>query len=89
VHERYRRRVRDLAVQHVRYGTAGPLLYRRFGEAGMPAPRLTGAALAWVSIAGRVPLLPWSARARGRWAVDAGLRLGHLAGSVRHRVLYP
>ena len=89
VHERYRRRVRDLAAQHVRYGTAGPLLYRRFGDAGMPPPRLTGAALAWVSIAGRLPLLPWSARARGRWAVDAGLRLGHLAGSVRHRVLYP
>lgn len=89
VHERYRRRVRDLGAQHARYGTAGPLLYRRFGDAGMPPSGLSSAALAWVSIAGRLPLLPWSARARGRWAVDAGLRLGHLAGSVRHRVLYP
>ena len=88
VHERYRRRLRDVIAQHVRYGTAGPLLYRRFADAGMPGSRLTGAALAWASLAGRLPILPWSARARGRWAIDAGLRFGHLAGSVRHRVLY-
>jgi glycosyltransferase involved in cell wall biosynthesis len=88
VHERYRRRMRDLAAQHVRYGTAGPLLYRRFGEAGMPPGRLGAAAAGWLSIVARLPLLPWSARARGRWAIDAGLRLGHAAGSLRHRVLY-
>lgn len=88
VHERYRRRVRDLAAQHVRYGTAGPLLYRRFANAGMPAPPPSRTLLAWASIGVRVPMLPWSARTRGRWAVDAGLRAGHVVGSVRNRVLY-
>jgi glycosyltransferase involved in cell wall biosynthesis len=88
VHERYRRRIRDLASQHIRYGEAGPLLYRRFRRAGMPPSPLTGAVLGWASIAGRIPSLLWSPGARGRWAIEASLRLGHLTGSLRHRVLY-
>jgi glycosyltransferase involved in cell wall biosynthesis len=88
VHERYRRRIRDLSAQHLHYGEAGPLLYRRFRRAGMPPSSLTGALLGWASIAGRIPTLMWSPRARGRWAIEAALRLGHLTGSLRHRVLY-
>ncbi len=89
VHERYRRRIRDLALQHVRYGAAGPLLYRRFAREGMPPSSLTGAARGWASVVARIPTLPRSAEARGRWVIDAALRLGHLSGSLRHRVLYP
>jgi glycosyltransferase involved in cell wall biosynthesis len=89
VHERYRHRLRDLATQHVRYGQAGPLLYRRFGSAGMPRSRLTRAARGWTSVAGRIPAAMWSPAARGRWVIDAGLRVGLLLGSARQRVLYP
>jgi glycosyltransferase involved in cell wall biosynthesis len=89
VHERYRRRLRDLTTQHVRYGQAGPLLYRRFAQAGMPRSSLTSAARGWASVAGRIPTLMWSPRARGRWVIDAGLRVGLLVGSVRQRALYP
>ncbi|HEV7460014.1 MAG TPA: glycosyltransferase [Solirubrobacteraceae bacterium] len=88
VHERYRRRIRDLASQHVRYGAAGPLLYRRFRRAGMPPSPPGRALLGWASIAGRVPTVVWSGRTRGRWTIEAALRLGQLTGSLRHRVLY-
>jgi glycosyltransferase involved in cell wall biosynthesis len=89
VHERYRRRIRDVASQHLRYGQAGPLLYRRFRHLGMPRSALTGASLGWASIAGRMPTVLWSPRARGRWVLEAALRLGRVTGSLRHRVFYP
>jgi glycosyltransferase involved in cell wall biosynthesis len=88
VHERYRQRIRDLASQHLRYGQAGPLLYRRFRHLGMPRSRLRSAMLVWASIGARTPALLWSPRARGRWALEAALRLGRITGSLRHRVLY-
>ena len=88
VHERYRRRIRDLASQHVRYGQAGPLLYRRFGRAGMPPSPPARAVIGWAAIAARTPTLMWSARARGRWTIEAALHLGRLTGSLRHRALY-
>ncbi|MDX6674973.1 MAG: hypothetical protein QOH11_2391 [Solirubrobacteraceae bacterium] len=88
VHERYRRRIRDLASQHVRYGRAGPLLYRRFRRAGMPPSPPARAVLGWAAIAARTPTLLWSPRARGGWTIEAALRLGRLTGSLRHRALY-
>jgi glycosyltransferase involved in cell wall biosynthesis len=88
VDERYRRRIRDLAVQHLRYGEAGPLLYRRFGRHGMPPSPLTGAAREWASLVAGLPALARSPEARGRWVIEAALRLGHVVGSVRQRVLY-
>jgi glycosyltransferase involved in cell wall biosynthesis len=88
VHERLRSRVGALAAQHYSYGKAGPHLYRRFRSAGMPPRRAlrTARRFAWLACTG--PALPFSARLRGRWTLNAALHAGRLVGSARNRVLY-
>jgi hypothetical protein len=88
VQERLRRDVGSLARQHYAYGQAGPQLYRRFRAAGMPHPPARESLRTWGWLACAWPLLPWSPRLRGRWALEAALRAGGLVGSARNRVLF-
>ncbi|MEK6276630.1 MAG: glycosyltransferase [Actinomycetota bacterium] len=87
VQERLRRRVSSLARQHFRYGTSGPNLYRRFRDAGMPRPRASETLRTWAWILCAWPAASWSARVRGRWALEAALAGGGIAASVRNRLL--
>src|SRR5947207_12145326 len=88
VHERLRADVGSLVRQHYRYGQAGSDLYRRFHRAGMPHSALSESLRTWSWLACAAPLVPWSARVRGRWALEAALGAGRLVGSVRHRVAF-
>jgi glycosyltransferase involved in cell wall biosynthesis len=88
VQHRLSGRVTSLARQHYRYGTTGPRLYRRFREFGMPRRRSTETLGTWAWILCTWPAAAWSDRFRGRWALEAALACGRIAGSVRNRVLY-
>jgi glycosyltransferase involved in cell wall biosynthesis len=88
VHERLRGDVGSLARQHYSYGQAGPRLYRRFRRAGMPRAALGEAVRTCAWLACAWPLLPWSPRLRGRWALEAALQAGRAVGSARDRVLF-
>lgn len=84
-YERLRGSVLALARQHYRYGQAGPWLYRRFAGAGMPRrSRAEGLrTLGWLACT--LPVAPWSARLRGRWALEAALETGRAVASARVR----
>ena len=88
VHYRLRRQVSSLARQHYRYGACGPGLYRRFRDFGMPRRRLADTSRTWAWILSTWPAAAWSERWRGRWALEAAMACGRLAGSVRNRVVY-
>ena len=88
VQERLRERVAPLVRQHYRYGTAGPNLYRRFRDAGMPRPRPSQSLRAWGLILCSWPAAALSRRAMGRWALEASLAAGRLDASLRNRVMF-
>jgi glycosyltransferase involved in cell wall biosynthesis len=88
VQERLRRQLGSLARQHYRYGTAGPHLYRRFRAAGMPRARAVNSLKTWAWMLCAWPAMVWSQRLRGRWALEAALAGGRIAGSARNRVLF-
>jgi len=84
---RYRRSLRALFVQTFRWGSALPALYRRYRPVGMEPRPLGRAVRLWLELAHGLA----SARTRADLApqvVRAGLLLGRLAGSVRHRTPY-
>jgi glycosyltransferase involved in cell wall biosynthesis len=88
VHYRLRGRPAAVLLQHHRYGTASPQLYRRFRTAGMPRPRSREAISTWARLVLALPSLPWSSLARGRWCIEGGLASGRIVGSLRNRVLF-
>jgi GT2 family glycosyltransferase len=69
------------------YGRADALLCRRYRHLGARPP-WAEAARSWLWLAANLPALA-SPVARRSWAHGAGVRLGRLAGSARHRVLCP
>ena len=69
------------------YGQCGPRLYRRYRVEGMRRD-LRGAAKAWLWLVASFPGLVKPARRR-QWVRALGIRLGSLAGSVHHRVIFP
>jgi len=81
-------RARLAARQHYRWGRATPPLYRAFRDAGMGRRTLRTVGKVWADLSLTLPLVPFSARARGRWLRIAALHVGHVVGSVRHRVLF-
>ncbi len=87
VHRRVRTTPGGAFRQHVRYGRSNARLYRRFRAHGMRRSSIARAVLVlgWGVLSS--PLLIGSAH-RHRWAEHIGLRVGRLAGSFRHRVVY-
>jgi glycosyltransferase involved in cell wall biosynthesis len=88
LHYRFRHSLRGRLGQAVAYGRAQPLLYRRFRDEGMPRRGVRFALGEW-----RYALV-CAARARSReeraeGVYLAGLALGRVLGSARHRVVYP
>jgi glycosyltransferase involved in cell wall biosynthesis len=85
---RFRTRLHEHAWQWFRYGASGPHLFRRFRGEGMTRsdPREALADWRW-SLAHATHLLRSSER-RGYWMRNTAWRLGRLAGSLRHRVLF-
>lgn len=85
---RYRTSLRATARQRFRWGASEARLYRDFVVAGLTrtAPRDTLRAWTWTFA--NLPLLPFSARRRGRWTVRTAQQAGRLVGSVREGVLF-
>jgi GT2 family glycosyltransferase len=87
LHYRYRPTVGAMVRQAVVYGTAQPLLYRRFRDDGMPGRALPDAARAWWGLA-RIALHVRSRAELAPVAYLLGVYLGRVRGSVRHRTIY-
>lgn len=87
VHRRLRHGAWAAFRQHLHYGGGAPCLYQRFRPHGMRRSSVVEAArdAGWLVLA--APRLVIG-RDRYRWAETAGLRLGRLSGSVRHRACY-
>jgi GT2 family glycosyltransferase len=85
---RYRMSALDHVRQEYRWGTDDALIYRTFRPSGMPRRRVRRAASEWRQIARAVPQVSTPADAR-RIVGQAARRLGHLRGSVLHRVWFP
>jgi hypothetical protein len=73
--------------QAVVYGTAQPLLHRRFRDRGMPGRGLGAAARAWVGLA-RMAVHVRSREELAPVAYLFGVYAGRIRGSVRHRCVY-
>jgi glycosyltransferase involved in cell wall biosynthesis len=87
LHYRYRSTFVGLVRQAITYGTAQPLLYRRFREAGMPGRSAADVRSAWFGLLREVP----HARSRAQLVSIAylgGVYLGRIRGSVRYRARY-
>jgi GT2 family glycosyltransferase len=87
LHYRYRTEARVLWAQGNRYGFARPALRKKVAAAHLPVPgRLAG----WRSWLWLVPHLLGlgSRQGRARWSWVAGVRTGHLRGSVHARSLF-
>ena len=87
VHYRMRGTPRDLWRQGLAYGTSRPKLRREVARAGLTPPaRFAG----WRSWARLITLLPSlrSTSGRAQWCWIAGVRVGHLRGSVRDRTVF-
>jgi GT2 family glycosyltransferase len=87
LHYRYRSEPEVLWQQGTRYGLNRPRLRRRVAAAGYGVPpRLAGwRSWAWLLAHVRGVQTP---EGRARWAWVAGVRLGHLRGSLRDRTLF-
>lgn len=83
-----RERLGSAFRQHYVRGVAHVQLFDTYRHHGMP--RMAGrAALAWGwLLLTAVPAIPWRSH-RDLWIRRLGLRLGHLAGSLRYRSFYP
>lgn len=84
---RHRHSLRDLWRQHVAFGVADAVLYKRFGEDGVPAPRSRTVLAAYARLLRK---LPWFFIPRKRPSVvrSWAKRWGRLKGSVKERVVY-
>lgn len=79
---------RDVFRQAFAYGRCGPVLYRRYRQAGAHRD-LAGAAKAWLWLLLHSPRLVTAGSERDEWARAAGMRLGRLAGSLGQRAFFP
>ncbi len=86
VHYRFRRRPGELFRQGRAYGACRPLVARRLYNATRRRPSRLAGWRSWVWLARHVPDVV-SRDGRANWAWVAGNRWGHLAGSLRHRML--
>ena len=89
VRQRFRPELGATLLQHVRYGASSARLYRAFRGHGMQSPGVRGALGTWRALLRSSPGLLRSPGRRGHWLRFAAVTVGRLAGSVRHRVLFP
>ena len=90
VHKRFAPGLRAVARQYYGYGRGDPWLYRRFAAAGMTRRDRDEVVRAWSALAwGALLWRRTSQCERCRLVVLAAVTAGRLAGSVRHRVLFP
>jgi GT2 family glycosyltransferase len=87
VAKRERRELREVFRRATAYGRSGPALYRRHRSAGARRD-LAGAAKSWAWLLFSAPGLVEPAR-RTEWTRTAGVRIGRIIGSARHRVFFP
>jgi glycosyltransferase involved in cell wall biosynthesis len=88
IHYRYRTSLRSFAIQRYKWARSNPRLYAQFRDAGMPRPSLKIGLIRWGSLVYRLPFTLFSAKWRAEWVYRAAVALGHLAGSLRWRVLH-
>jgi GT2 family glycosyltransferase len=86
---RLRSGLTPLARQAYGYGNAFAAIYCKFRHAGVPRRRAAQVAQDWWWIVSRAPTVFASRARRGSWIRRFFQNLGQLAGSLRHRVLYP
>lgn len=84
---RHRHSFGELWKQHVAYGYAETVLYRKFRGHGVPRSRLLSALRTYLRLLFRINRL-LDARRRPGWLREAARRSGRLRGSIRERVLY-
>jgi glycosyltransferase involved in cell wall biosynthesis len=84
VHQRFRAGLAAMAWQQCVHGMSAPKLVRAFRRHGVPAPDNRAAVARWRWLAANVSDLWCSPELRGRWVRRAALRVGRLAGSIRH-----
>ncbi len=87
LHYRYRAEPGVLWKQGLRYGINRPRLRCRVGAAGYAPPPWFAGWRSWVWLLANLPGIH-SAEGRARWSWVAGVRMGHLRGSVRDRTLF-
>jgi glycosyltransferase involved in cell wall biosynthesis len=75
-------------MQTFRWSRYEPGLYRRFRDRGMPRSNSKSAAVQWVWLVTRLPLLPFSAAHREVWLRRSAVRAGRLVGSITERLIY-
>jgi glycosyltransferase involved in cell wall biosynthesis len=85
VHYRYRQSARDLWRQGRSYGRCRPLVARMLRDAGMAGPSPLAGWRSWVWLLAHVGHLR-SRAGRATWAWVAANRIGHVEGSLAHRV---
>jgi GT2 family glycosyltransferase len=84
---RLRSTVWGTVKQSYSYASGKPQLYREFRKDGLPRS-FVRMLLAWGRLVICVPCLVMSKRLRSKWMNMAAVRLGHLKGSIRERVVY-
>jgi GT2 family glycosyltransferase len=85
VHYRYRSDLRGTARQAYGYGISHTHIYRLYRGRGVGKPKTLRGLKAWAKLLVRVGDLLHE-EGRGSWVFSAGIRIGHLSGSLRHRV---
>ncbi|HVF53718.1 MAG TPA: glycosyltransferase [Actinomycetota bacterium] len=88
VNYRYRSSLKEVCRQHLRYGMAGALLFRKFRTSGYRRPSSKATVGAYVSLMLSLPSLFAGPERRGSWLRRASHRLGRVVGSVRHGVVF-
>jgi glycosyltransferase involved in cell wall biosynthesis len=84
---RHKHDMRPLWRQHVAFGIADVVLYKRFRSHGVPPSRPTSVLAAYARLLRKVPYL-FSAKRRPAAVRGWAKRWGRLRGSIRERVLY-
>jgi GT2 family glycosyltransferase len=87
-HHRKRATLSSVYRQAHKRGFARAQLFKDYRAHGMPR-RFGSAVMTWGWLLLTAPLTIVSAAHRETWIERLGLRLGHLAGSFRHRTFYP
>ncbi|HEX2029439.1 MAG TPA: glycosyltransferase [Nitriliruptorales bacterium] len=84
---RHRERLGQVWRQHVDYGAAGALLYKRFRSSGVPRHSLLRALYGYLRLIRSSAQLV-SRETRGEWLWAAAGKYGQLLGSLRYRVQF-
>ncbi|MFM7270462.1 MAG: glycosyltransferase [Actinomycetes bacterium] len=84
---RMRAEPRALWRQGLGYGRNRPRLRREVARAGLRAPARLSGIRSWIRLVATIPGLRHGA-GRAQWCWIAGVRIGHVLGSVRDRTLF-